>query len=161
MSSCLILQGTGTTEVCGVDGGKLPLYRVTLVSHLDLFLSLCLIPQCNSAKDIFWYNVLYPKQLYCYRSIIDTLREKIQVLEFINKCELWQNWTHDDDEKTLYSAGVMLSIVNLPRTERYTNENIILLSIIPGLKEPEKSINTFLQPLVDKLLNLRTGVVTR
>jgi len=50
------------------------------------------------------------------------------------------------------SVGVLyLSIANLPRNLRYLQENIILLGIIPGPKEPKLNINSYLQPLVDEL----------
>lgn len=58
-----------------------------------------------------------------------------------------------------YSCGVMfLSIMNLPRAIRYKRENIILLGLIPGPKEPSLSINSYLQPLVKELLVLWKGV---
>ena len=52
-----------------------------------------------------------------------------------------------------YSLGVLYAvIVNLPRDVRFLWENVIVFGIIPGPKEPKKSINSFLQPLVDNLL---------
>ena len=43
------------------------------------------------------------------------------------------------------SIGVIyLSILNLPRTERYKPENIILCGIIPGPVEPKETINSYL-----------------
>jgi len=57
------------------------------------------------------------------------------------------------------SVGVMyLSILNLPRTERYKPENIILCGIIPGPTEPKETINSYLYPLVQELLELWDGV---
>ena len=63
---------------------------------------------------------------------------------------------------SVYSTGLIyiaLLILNLRRTERFTNANILLLSVIPCPKEPELSINTFLTPLVDELLKLWDGVL--
>lgn len=58
-----------------------------------------------------------------------------------------------------YSAGpIYLVILNLPRHERYKEENIILAGIIPGPKEPKEHINTFLSPLVQDLQRLYEGV---
>ena len=56
---------------------------------------------------------------------------------------------------------ILHAILNLPRSERYSADNIILLGVIPGPKEPELTINTFLEPLVDELLQLWNGVVMR
>lgn len=50
-----------------------------------------------------------------------------------------------------YSVGaVYLSILNLPREERFKRNNIILVGIIPDCKT-EPPTNTFLEPLVDEL----------
>lgn len=55
-------------------------------------------------------------------------------------------------ERGVYSTGVIyLIILNLPRNEHYKTENIIIMGIIPGLREPKKSINTYLTPLVLEL----------
>ena len=63
---------------------------------------------------------------------------------------------------TEYSAGaIYLAIQNLPRTDRYLMENVLLIGMIPGPKEPEKDINTFLQPLIDDLKILHKGVTIR
>lgn len=52
-------------------------------------------------------------------------------------------------ERGIYSVGaIYLSVQNLPREERYKPENIILVGIIPGPKEPKLTINSFLTPLV-------------
>ena len=40
---------------------------------------------------------------------------------------------------------------NLPRSERYKEENVILVGIIPGPREPKRTINSFLAPLVKDL----------
>lgn len=43
---------------------------------------------------------------------------------------------------TIYSTGaIYLAIQNLPRAERYKIENIILVGMIPGPREPEKDIS--------------------
>lgn len=58
-----------------------------------------------------------------------------------------------------YSMGaVYLTILNLPRGIRNKAENAILVGLIPGPHEPERDINTFLEPLVSDLLRLLTGV---
>ena len=62
-------------------------------------------------------------------------------------------------EHSQYSAGpIYLAILNLPRNERYKEENIILAGIIPGPKEPKLNINTFLAPLVRDMQKLYDGI---
>ena len=53
---------------------------------------------------------------------------------------------------TQYSIGaIYVTIQNLPRRERYKPENVLLIGIIPGPKEPALSIDSFLQPLINEL----------
>ena len=69
------------------------------------------------------------------------------------------DWFNPYDE-TSYSAVVMYFVIqNLPRSERYKMENIILAGIIPGPREPKKHINTYLSPLLNDLKRLYAGVV--
>ena len=57
-----------------------------------------------------------------------------------------------------YSVGVIyLVVANLPRSERYKIENVIIAGIVPGPKEPRKHMNSYLKPLVDELLELWMG----
>lgn len=62
---------------------------------------------------------------------------------------------------TVYSVGVIyLTIMNLPRSVRYKLENMIIVGIIPGPKEPSlTSINNFLFPLVSELQQFWKGVM--
>ncbi len=48
-------------------------------------------------------------------------------------------------------GAIYLAIQNLPRECRYKVENIILVGIIPGPKEPQGTVNSFLGPLVKEL----------
>ena len=58
-----------------------------------------------------------------------------------------------------YSMGaIYLSIMNLPRHLRFKQENILLVGLIPGPTEPKLSVNYFLKPLVDELLQFLDGV---
>ena len=60
---------------------------------------------------------------------------------------------------SIYSVGVIfIAILNLPRHLRFRPENFILCGIIPGPSEPELTINQYLEPLVDELLQLWRGV---
>ena len=61
---------------------------------------------------------------------------------------------------TNHSCGVIyLVLMNLPREERFKPENVILVGIIPGPKEPKGDINSFLKPLVDELIDFWDGVI--
>ena len=55
-------------------------------------------------------------------------------------------------------GGIYISIINLPRELRYRPENIMIVGLIPGPREPQRDINTFLRPLVSELLDLFNGV---
>ena len=61
---------------------------------------------------------------------------------------------------TEYSVGaIYLVIQNLPRSVRYKKQNIILVGLIPGPKEPKFTINSFLYPLVEELKELWFGAM--
>ena len=58
-------------------------------------------------------------------------------------------------EHTIYSIDVIyLVLMNLPRSEQFKRQNVILVGIIPGPNELPLDINTYLSPLVDELLIL-------
>lgn len=58
-----------------------------------------------------------------------------------------------------YSVGaIYLCVLNLPRTLRYKLKYICLIGIIPGPKEPELIINSYLAPLVQDLKEFWAGV---
>ena len=58
-----------------------------------------------------------------------------------------------------YSVGaIYLVIQNLPRSIRYKRENVILIGLMPGPKEPKLTVNSFLQPMVQGLKELWSGV---
>lgn len=53
---------------------------------------------------------------------------------------------------TPYSVGAVYMVVtNLPRSERFKRENLILVGIVPGPSEPPLHMNSYLKPLVDEL----------
>lgn len=66
----------------------------------------------------------------------------------------------DPFKRIEYSLGVIyLVLINLPRSHRFKWENVIILGIIPGPKEPSITINSFLRPHVDELLELWHGAL--
>ena len=55
---------------------------------------------------------------------------------------------------SVYSVGVIyLSFLNLPPQERNKEENVAVVGIIPGPQEPSRNVNSFLDPLVEELLD--------
>lgn len=57
-----------------------------------------------------------------------------------------------------YSVGaIYLVVLNLPRNERFKEENVILAGIMPGPNEP-KRINPFLSPIVQDFISLYEGI---
>ena len=58
-----------------------------------------------------------------------------------------------------YSVGVIyLTIMNLPRKLRFKQENVLLIGLIPGPKEPKQNLNSMLHPLVQELLKFWEGI---
>ena len=61
---------------------------------------------------------------------------------------------------TPHSVGaIYMTILDLPRGERFQEDNVMLLGILPGPKEPELNINTYLQPMIEELLEFEQGVM--
>lgn len=58
-----------------------------------------------------------------------------------------------------YSVGVIYAVIlNLPRSIRYKDSNVIIVGVIPGPKEPKHDVNSYLGLLVRELQDLYTGV---
>ena len=59
------------------------------------------------------------------------------------------------------AGGVYLSINNLRRRVRYSQRNIMLVTMIPGPKEPSlEQMNHALEPLVKRLNQLYIGTLS-
>ena len=57
------------------------------------------------------------------------------------------------------SVGALyISIISLPRELRYKPENILIVGLMPGPREPQHKVNSFLRPLVSELLDFFEGV---
>ena len=54
-------------------------------------------------------------------------------------------------------GGIYCIIMNLPREIRYKQENVLLIGLIPGPKEPDHDINSFLNPMVEELNQFWSG----
>ena len=141
--------------------------------------------------------VLYPRLIYTYKSIIESLQELLSRPDFSAKCEawpdrrireeyysdvydgqVWKDYQNPDGvpfrsvpnnfalqinvdwfTHTQHSEGaIYLSVMNLPRQDRFLQENVILVGVIPGPKETPIHINSFLKPLVDDLKQLWRGL---
>ncbi|XP_044176728.1 uncharacterized protein LOC122946993 [Acropora millepora] len=69
------------------------------------------------------------------------------------------DWFHSFKRRSDYSVGVIYFLVmNLPRSQRFKFENVILGGIIPSL-ESEPKLLTFLDPCVDELNGLWKGIL--
>ena len=117
---------------------------------------------------------LYPRQLYCYQSLVQSIKDLVKRPGFIEKCELWRSrkimentmdniydgkvwnsflnpfgkpflsipynyalslnvdWFQPFKHSTYSAGAVYIAIQNLPRSERYTSENVLLIGVIPG-----------------------------
>ena len=53
------------------------------------------------------------------------------------------DWFNPFKEAPYSAGGIYLTVQNLPRTERYKMENIILVGIMPGPQEPKKKYHFF------------------
>lgn len=146
---------------------------------------------------------LYPRQVYCFKKVTDSLQDLINKPNFMENCEKWRNcstqlsdnvlgdcfegrvWKEfqyvdgepflaipnnfalmlniDWLQPTLHGSKsicvIYMVVMNLPKKERFKPENLIVVGIIPGPKDPKHYINSFLQPLVDDLIDLWDGVI--
>lgn len=69
------------------------------------------------------------------------------------------DWFQPFKHRKDISVGVLYMVVmNLPRSERFKRENVIIVGIIPALSKEPLSLNTFLNPLVDELNVLWRGI---
>lgn len=61
-------------------------------------------------------------------------------------------------KRSNYKVGALyMSVLNLPRIERFKLKWTMLIALIPGPAEPVDNINSFIDPLVDDLLELWQG----
>ena len=56
-------------------------------------------------------------------------------------------------------GGIYCVVMNLPRAVRYKQENVLLIGLIPGPKEPDHDINSFLDPMAEELRKFWSGIV--
>ena len=69
------------------------------------------------------------------------------------------DWFQPFKQRSSYSVGIIYFVImNLPRSQRFKFENVILVGIIPPL-ESEPKLHTFLDPCVDEINGLWRGVL--
>ena len=61
------------------------------------------------------------------------------------------DWFQPFKHSVYRAEAIYAVIMNLPRTERFKPENVMLLGIFPGPNEPKLNINSYLRPLVMEL----------
>ena len=107
------------------------------------------VPQ-ETIKDVYKGNIWRKFQIYEDSLFLD----QPYSLGLILNVDWFQPFSH-----TQYAVGVIyLIVLNLPRHIRYKRDNVILIGIIPGPREPEYTINTYLKPLIKELIQFWKGV---
>ena len=119
---------------------------------------------------------LVPRKVYVYCSILQSLKDMAKREGFLDKCDHWRSHRKESMENMMGDiydgrlwndlqtindrpflslpnnvstlTGSILCVLNLPMSERYKEENVILAGMIPGPNEPKQHVNTFLSPLV-------------
>ncbi|OAD71962.1 hypothetical protein PHYBLDRAFT_68752 [Phycomyces blakesleeanus NRRL 1555(-)] len=114
---------------------------------------------CNLMKSIS-SGALVAKREYVYQSIKNTLSVFFCRPSFEAKIRQWNKELKMPFDGVTHSSGaIYLAINNLLRDERFKPENIILVGLMPGPKEPKTNeINSYLEPLVDDLKQLYVGM---
>ena len=60
---------------------------------------------------------------------------------------------------TQHSIGARyVVLLNLPRAERFKEENVMLVGLLPGPSEPKLTVNTYLSVIIEDLLKLDRGI---
>ena len=111
----------------------------------------------NSSRDLNCYKDVYDGNVW--KEFMDI--DKIPFLSQPNNLGLMLNMDFFQPFKHVkgYSVGAIYCVIlNLPRSIRYLKKNVLLIGLIPGPKEPDHDINTFLNPFVDELNTFWEGV---
>jgi len=111
----------------------------------------------NREKKEGWYFDVYDGKMF------DQLKDaySIPFSEMENALHLTLNvdWFNPFDSGTYSCGAIYMSINNLPREERFKEENIMLVGLMPGGQEASTSdMNNYLDVIVDDLLELFEGV---
>ena len=110
----------------------------------------------HRTTSIEQYNDLYDGKVWKEFQVYNGknfLRDPFNLAIMMNM-DFFQPYKHVN-----YSVGaIYCTIMNLPRSVRYKQENVLLLGLIPGPHEPENDINSYMEPIVTELLELWPGV---
>ena len=68
------------------------------------------------------------------------------------------DWFQPFEHTTDSYGAIYLTVMNLPRKERFKKENVILVGVLPAMEHEPSQVNSFLHPLVQELKDLQTGV---
>ena len=122
------------------------------------FIELCESWRSNVA-DSGWYNDVYDGKMWNDFQHVDG--RPFLSLPYNFALQMNVDWFQPYDHITHSEGVIFVSVLNLPRTVRYIQDNTILLGVIPGPKEPKLHINSFLAPFVSELKDLWTGVILK
>ncbi len=151
--------------IIGPDGKKKSLYPQKIYCYQSLKVSL---QRLINRKDVLT-ALLKKKTIHedVYFDVYDgeawqTFKDIDGNMYFDNKRNLAGifniDWFQPFDSSE-HSLGVLyLVLLNLPREVRFKTENVIIVGIIPGPKEPELNVNSYLRPFVNELIMLWKGV---
>ena len=94
-------------------------------------------------SDVYDGNVWQDFQTEKFSFLLKTRRS----IGFMLNLDFFQPFKHVQQ-----SYGVIyLTIMNLPRSERFKQKNVLIVGVIPPFEHEPESMNTFLTPLVDEL----------
>ena len=140
----------------------------------------CGVPLLNMVQLRSGATIFRPTKVFCYQSLKKSISLLFQQEHFVKAIQLWRerlvpeeimgdvydgnlwhetynlmlflnvNWFQPFTHLTDSLGAIYLSVQNLPRSERYKLENVILVGIIPGPKEPKFTMNQYL-PLLRRI----------
>ena len=118
---------------------------ITYLVNKPGFLESCEMWRKNRSPDDYLVDI-YDGKIWSEYISNGFLRSPYCYMLTLN-LDWFQPFTHVE-----YSVGaIYLALQNLPREERYKEENIILVGVLPGPSEPKLTVNSYLAPLVEDL----------
>ena len=111
----------------------------------------------NRQTDEQWYGDVYDGKLW--KSFDQRNQREFFSLPQSSGLMVNVDWFQPFKHRKDISVGVIyIVIMNLPRSERFKRENVIIVGIIPALSKEPQSLNSFLDPLVGELTVLWHGI---
>ena len=147
------------------DGKKTSLYPFKIYTYQSLRVSLQRLIDREDIRQALQRNIeIHNDCLFdaYHGNVWQQFRDKSGDLYFQDKRNLGGIFNIDwfqPFKNSEHSIGALYFVLqNLPREIRFRNENVLLVGLIPGPKEPQINVNTYLKPLVNELLQLWNGV---